>query len=97
MTHDKDIVLKGLKAKSNFINLRTKMKIIITAGVMFTLLSIGFCQVPTSQKLDPNMALKKAEPDGIAWFDPRDDPFDLHGFEWMEQDGVYRRLPVHPD
>jgi hypothetical protein len=53
--------------------------------------------VPTSQKLDSNMALNTADQDGIVWLDPRDAPFDLDGFEWIEKEGVYRRLPVQPD
>ena len=57
----------------------------------------GFTQVPTAQKLDPYMSLKKADADGIVWFDPREEPFGLVGFEWIKQDSVYRRLPVHPD
>jgi hypothetical protein len=57
----------------------------------------GLSQVPVSQKLDPNMSLKKADTNGIVWFDPRKEPFDLVGFEWIKQDSVYRRLPVHPD
>lgn len=65
--------------------------------MMLFIVTVGLCQVPTSQKLDPNMALKKADADGIVWFEPGDDPFDLIGFEWIEKDSVYRRLPVHPD
>jgi lysophospholipase L1-like esterase len=65
--------------------------------MMLCIASVGFCQVPTSQKLDSNMALNTADQDGIVWLDPRDAPFDLDGFEWIEQDGIYRRLPVHPD
>ena len=65
--------------------------------IMLFITSVGFSQVPTSQKLDPNMASKKADADGIVWFDPGNDPFDLIGFEWIEKDSVYRRLPVHPD
>ena len=65
--------------------------------MMLFIASVGFCQVPTSQKLDSNMALNTADQDGIVWLDPRDAPFDLDGFEWIEQDGIYRRLPVHPD
>jgi hypothetical protein len=57
----------------------------------------GTAQVPTSQKLDKNMSLKEADADGIRWFDPKEQPFGLIGFEWIEQDGVYRRLPVNPD
>ena len=70
---------------------------ITTVFMMLFIASVGFCQVPTSQKLDSNMALHTADQDGIVWLDPRDAPFDLHGFEWIEQDGIYRRLPVHPD
>lgn len=56
-----------------------------------------FSQVPAAQKLDPNMALKKADANGIVWFNPKEAPFDLVGFEWISDDHVYRRLPVHPD
>ena len=56
----------------------------------------GKAQEPSAQKLDPNMALKKADADGILWFDPREEPFELSGFEWIKEDGVYRRLPVNP-
>ena len=59
--------------------------------------AIGFSQVPTSQKLDQNMALKKADANGIVWFDLKEEPFQLVGFEWIEKDTVYRRLPVKPD
>ena len=65
--------------------------------ILLMFVSVGFGQVPTSQKLDPSMVLKKADADGIIWFDPVDDPFDLMGFEWIEKDSTYRRLPVHPD
>jgi lysophospholipase L1-like esterase len=56
----------------------------------------GFAQVPTAQKLDPNMTLNKADADGIIWLDPREAPFRLSGFEWIQGDNVYRRLPVRP-
>ena len=59
--------------------------------------TIVFSQVPTSQKLDQNMALKKADADGIVWFDLREEPFQLVGFEWIEKDTVYRRLPIKPE
>lgn len=65
--------------------------------VMLLVSTNGFSQVSTAQKLDPNMALNKADQDGMVWLDPRNEPFDLNGFEWIEQDTVYRRLPVHPD
>lgn len=68
---------------------------------MLTILLIihltGFAQVPTAQKLDPNMTLNKPDADGIIWLDPRKEPFKLSGFEWIQEDDVYRRLPVRPD
>jgi len=64
--------------------------------IVLGLQAAGFSQEPTSQKLDPNMSLKKADADGILWFDPREEPFELSGFEWIKEDGVYRRLPVNP-
>ena len=63
-----------------------------------SIFSVGMAQqVPTSQRLDPNMALNKADADGIVWFDPREEPFDLIGFEWINDDSVFRRLPILPD
>lgn len=55
-----------------------------------------FSQTPTAQKLDPNMAIGNTDVDDMIWFDPREEPFHLVGFEWMEQDTVYRRLPISP-
>jgi len=57
----------------------------------------GFAQVPTAEKLDPNMTLNEADADGIIWLDPREVPFKLSGFEWIQEDNIYRRLPVRPD
>jgi lysophospholipase L1-like esterase len=66
--------------------------------LFLSIFSVGMAQqVPTSQRLDPNMALKKADADGIVWFDPREKPFDLIGFEWINNDCAFRRLPIHPD
>ncbi len=65
--------------------------LILGIGIM------GFSQVPASKRTDTNLVLKKADSDGIIWFDPREEPFGLVGFEWITQDSVYRRLPVHPD
>ena len=48
------------------------------------------------EKLDPNMTLEKADAEGVAWFDPRTPPFRLVGFPWIDDDHVYRRLPVNP-
>ena len=76
----------------------TKNSKVIQCLILFLgLNSIGFSQVSTSLKLDPNMTLKKADADGIVWFDAKEKPFSLVGFEWMNQDNIYKRLPVHPD
>lgn len=49
-----------------------------------------------SSKAEKNTALKKPDKDGIVWFNPQEAPLGLVGFEWVKQDSVYRRLPVHP-
>ena len=54
-------------------------------------------QTPMAQKVDSNMAIKKVDVNGIVWLDPREEPFDLAGFEWIKQDSVYRRLPLYPE
>ncbi len=65
--------------------------------IVLSLQATGFAQEPTSQKLDPNMSLKKADADGIVWYDPMEKPFELSGFEWIKEDSVYKRLPLNPD
>ena len=84
----------------NYQNFSQMIHILKAVQIFFLILfinSVGLSQVPTSQKLDPNMALKKADADGIIWLDPREEPFGLVGFEWIKKDTVYRRLPVNPD
>ena len=53
-------------------------------------------QVSTAQKLDPNMRLKKADSNGIIWYDPREAPLEITGLEWIKEEGLYRRLPKQP-
>lgn len=74
-----------------------KIKAIQSLILIISFSFMGFSQVSTSLKLDQNMALKKADADGIIWFDAREEPFSLVGFEWIKQDSIFRRLPVHPD
>lgn len=64
---------------------------------LFTISFSGFSQVSSAWKMDSNMVLKKADADGIVWFDAQEKPFNLVGFEWIEQDSVYRRLPINPE
>jgi len=71
-------------------------QLIYTILIVLGMQAAGKAQEPTSQKLDPNMSLKKADADGIVWFDPREEPFELSGFEWIKEDSVYRRLPLSP-
>jgi lysophospholipase L1-like esterase len=47
-------------------------------------------------KLDPNMAMVETDANGIQWYKPQSKPFRLLGFNWIDQDKVYRRLPVKP-
>jgi hypothetical protein len=53
-------------------------------------------QVSTAQKVDPHMQLKNADSQAIIWYDPMEPPFELLGFEWIQEDGLYRRLPLQP-
>ncbi|MFD2101501.1 SGNH/GDSL hydrolase family protein [Flagellimonas iocasae] len=42
------------------------------------------------------MALKQVDASGIIWLDPKEEPVEIVGFEWFDQDSVYRRLPLNP-
>lgn len=46
--------------------------------------------------LDQNMKLSNLSDDGIRWLSPQQTPFRIEGFPWLENEGVYRRLPVNP-
>ncbi|HLF34043.1 MAG TPA: SGNH/GDSL hydrolase N-terminal domain-containing protein, partial [Cyclobacteriaceae bacterium] len=45
----------------------------------------------------PDQEAGGKDENSIIWFDPRNEPFDLVGFEWIKADQVYRRLPLKPD
>lgn len=47
-------------------------------------------------KFDKNMKIRKADENGVAWYQPYEPPFKLAGLYWFEQDRVYRRFPVKP-
>ncbi len=65
---------------------------------IFTYMSfLSFSQTPIALKLDSRMALKKINSNGTTWYNPKRYPFQLVGFEWIKQDSVYRRLPVHSE
>ncbi len=48
-------------------------------------------------KIDKNMTIKSVDENGLVWLNPDQSPFKLVGFNWFEQDKVYRRFPVNPD
>ena len=73
------------------------MKPVLFFALCLSLLSPDlWAQKIDIEKLDPNMTLEKADAKGVAWLDPRTPPFRLVGFPWIEEDKVYRRLPVKP-
>lgn len=43
--------------------------------------------------IDPNMAFRPADGDGIAWHLPFEAPMQLNGFAWFNQYHLYHRLP----
>jgi hypothetical protein len=98
---------------SNFNNMKVKMKIIQCLILILGFNQMVFSQAskvdvvtsptimapppPSSLKAKEEMDLKKPDKNGIVWFDAQEEPFSLVGFEWIKQDSVYRRLPVHPN
>lgn len=50
-----------------------------------------------ADQLDPYMAESPDDGGPMAWLSPRQDPFRIDGFCWLERDGRYRRMPVTPD
>ena len=47
-------------------------------------------------EIDKNMAVQKADENGLVWHMPYEEPFQLAGFHWFDQDKVSRRFPVEP-
>ncbi|WP_028548429.1 SGNH/GDSL hydrolase family protein [Paenibacillus sp. UNC451MF] len=47
------------------------------------------------QKLDSNMVIKELQGEW-QWFSPLASPFRVVGFPWLQEEGVYRRLPLQP-
>ncbi len=64
--------------------------------VLISISSFCLAQAPIAQNSESSMALKKADANGITWFNPWEKPFNLVGFEWFKEDSVFRRLPLHP-
>lgn len=48
-------------------------------------------------KIDKNMTIESVDENSLVWLDPNQSPFKLIGFNWFEQDKVYRRFPLNPD
>ncbi len=43
--------------------------------------------------VDKNMVVKSAESDGLSFYSPDADPFELNGFYWREKGEPFRRMP----
>lgn len=56
-------------------------RLLFTFALLMTLTNVLLSQLPDS---------------GISWHDPREGTFHLSGFEWINSEHVYRRLPVNP-
>jgi lysophospholipase L1-like esterase len=50
----------------------------------------------STQKLDANLQVDAARTDDWEWHSPLAAPFRVTGLPWLAQDGLYRRLPLHP-
>lgn len=53
-------------------------------------------KVKNVQELDPNMKLPELQTESIKWYSPLEAPFQIAGFAWFEQEGLYRRMPQSP-
>lgn len=70
----------------------------IFAAFFLSLFCSALCaQESDLQQLDPSTTLERADANGISWLDPRTPPVRLVGFPWIDEDRVYRRLPVKPE
>ncbi|ULL15901.1 hypothetical protein DVH26_16495 [Paenibacillus sp. H1-7] len=47
------------------------------------------------QQLDPNMRTHSLQGDW-EWYSPLTPPFQVYGFPWLAEEGIYRRLPLNP-
>lgn len=47
-------------------------------------------------QLDENMKVE-GNSGGFEWYSPLEAPFQIAGFAWLQEDHVYRRLPLQPD
>ena len=46
-------------------------------------------------ELDENMKVSRYDEDGLVWYSPFYEPFQIAGFGWMKEDQSFRRLPVN--
>lgn len=53
-------------------------------------------QPVNAMKLDTNMRIEQLNDNLYHWYSPLEQPFHLAGFGWLEEEKLYRRLPVHP-
>lgn len=49
------------------------------------------------EQFDRNMRMTGTREEGLIWRDPKEGPFHLGGFPWIAEEGVYRRMPLHPE
>ncbi|WP_422659918.1 SGNH/GDSL hydrolase family protein [Paenibacillus sp. EC2-1] len=54
-------------------------------------------EVVSPHQLDQNMKIESGTTDGLTWYSPLEEPFRISGFAWIEEERIYRRLPVSPD
>ncbi|WP_240041305.1 SGNH/GDSL hydrolase family protein [Paenibacillus ginsengarvi] len=47
-------------------------------------------------KYDPNMRPNEATGDGLRWYCPLEQPFEVSGLAWFREEQKYRRLPTLP-
>ncbi len=48
------------------------------------------------KSVDKNMDFNQGTLSGIKWISPRESPFLITGFPWINKESIYRRLPLNP-
>ncbi len=70
---------------------------LLTALAMMTGTMTMAAETPKNAlELDPNMAIRPANEDGLRFLSPDDAPLRLTGFLFRDRDKVYRRMPLKP-
>jgi hypothetical protein len=49
-----------------------------------------------ASKVDVNMKISDRVKEDLKWYSPLCNPFEILGFQWINEENIYRRLPLKP-